>query len=277
MLTHKPSANGRSATKTGIIGLRLKTMGTAILDMPSPISSFEIGNIGAFFAPLESDDLCLVRSDERLVQRLIEVMDKLLLPCLESRSEKEFLTNRRKAWPKYLRSSRALSDTISNLLPESDVDDLSSRGISFLSEDLEKQRDVRFGGDLVDQSLFALWTMGKIRNLSRSITSAGDASDKKKDQRLHNDYVLASLWAQFHLDCVFTSIKFDKKFVPDVEDEVCDGVRASVNAYAIMREAMDLRLPKMVESSGNDLPWDTEDDELLAESMREINAFVDNA
>ena len=58
----------------------------------------------------------------------------------------------------------------------------------------------------------------------------------------------------------------------EVKEMICEGLRAAVNAYVIVKDALALRRTEpIVESAPVDLPWDEEDDELLAASMRDLN------
>ena len=63
------------------------------------------------------------------------------------------------------------------------------------------------------------------------------------DQKLNAEYQVCSLWAQFHLDSVIAAIKFKKVLGKEIQDVLCDGLRMTVNAYAVMKEALALRVP----------------------------------
>ena len=248
-------------------------MGIAVLDLPVMTdSSFGLGTIGAFYEPSDDMHASFVHSDETLLSRLMSVTDKILLSCLESRSPNEFRRSRGQLLPKYVRSLRALSDTMSNLATDDQVERMWAVSLPLLSADLEKQRDIRFGDELTDQALFTLSTLEKIRELGREIARTGKPSSRKVDRKLQAEYQMNSLWAQFHLDTMFAAMKFRKTIPATVEPLICDGLRATVNAYSIMKEALALRSTHVEEQAGQ-LPWDEEDDELLASSMREINAF----
>ena len=196
---------------------------------------------------------------------------------MESRTALEFTQARAKAWPKYIRALRALSDTMSNLVSDEQMDAQAARIFRELTDDLEKQRGVRFGSALVDQAIFSLWVLGKMRSLGSTICAVGrpHAKNKKADLELHSEFRACSLWSQFHLDCAIAAIKFRKAIPVDVQDQILDGLRALVNAYAIMKEALALRLPNLQGAPSSELPWDEEDDRLLASSMRDMNALPD--
>jgi hypothetical protein len=250
-------------------------MEMALLAMPNGVCApFEIGTLGALYEPAEIATESLIHSDERLIRNLISVLDKQLLSALDTRSPDEFAAVREKVLSRYIRALRAVTDTMSNLASQAEIEQLYESAMTVLATDIEKQRGKRFGDALTDQALFTLWTMGKIRALGREIEAVGKPSDRKADRQLHMEYQVASLWAQFHLDCVLAAIKFKKDFSEAIQASLCDGLRATVNTYAIMKEALALRLPNRLESAPADgLPWDEEDEKLLASSMRDINAF----
>lgn len=249
----------------------------AILDIPQQgVAPFVIGTVGAIFEPAMAIETKLISSDERLIRELLSMLERQLLALLASRSASEFVKVREEVWPKYVRSLRALSDTMSNLVPESELEVLSAEAVTELTSDLEKQRGVRFVNLLTDQAVFTLWTLGKIRSLGRKIHAAGKppAESRGADLVLNKEYRLCSLWAQLHLDAAFAAMKFEITVPEDVQDTICDGLRSAVNAYSIMKEALALRTPSAGVSLGVALPWDEEDDDLLASSMRDRNAFA---
>jgi len=249
-------------------------MGSAVLEMPKNVCApCEIGTLGAFFQPSVTPETTLKRSDERLIRDLVSVLDRQLIAAVDTRSESEFSAVRDRVFFRYVRALRALDDTISNLIPPDLRREVSENATSELSSDLEKQES-RLGPKLVEQSIFTLWTINKIRSLADEICAAGDvsATDKAADTILLNEYRGVSLWAQFHLDTVFAAMKFDMPVCEEIREPLCDGLRAAVNAYAVMKDALYLRRPMVEQSGANALPWDEEDDQLLDASMRDMNA-----
>ena len=249
-------------------------METAVLDMPKGVcASSEIGTLGAFFQPSPASETTLVRSDERLIGELVSVLDRQLLSAVDARSEPEFVAVRKNVLPRYVRALRALHDTATNLVSDDVVDQLSDSVMAALATDLQKQ-ELRFGKRLIEQAEFTLWTIRKMRTLSREICKAGDASTDKRqtDISLANEYCSASWWAQFHLDMLFAAMKYDRPIREKIREAVCDGLRAAVDAYAIMKDALLLRLPAAEQASPGALPWDSEDEQLLASSMRDVHA-----
>ena len=248
-------------------------MQAALLDMPSQMCPpFDVGTFGSFCGQSSSTQNILLHSDEELIRRLVLMLDNQLLAVLEARTVSEFAKVRAEIWPKYIRAHRALSDTMSNLASESKIAAISKECVAALVEDLQKQRNVRFGSRLTDQAVFAMWTLAKINALAQKVNDAGEPRDKDADLKLFAEYQLHLFWAQFHLDFVAAAMKFKKTVADDVQQATCDGLRASVKAYAILREALSLRTPPTAIPLPTTLPWDEEDEQLLASSMKDINA-----
>jgi len=252
-------------------------MGTVVFEIPKGVCPppSEIGTLGAFFQPSTTSEKKLVRSDERLIRELVGVLDRQLIAAVDTRSVLEFNSVRKNVMPRYIRALRALHDTVINLVSDEMLKSISDSIIAELADDLEKQRESRFGDKLTDQAVFTLWTIRKIGSLGREILRAGNVqSDRRQaDNALLYEYHAACLWAQFHLDVLFAAMKFDRPICEEIRETICDGLRASVDAYAIMKDALALRHPQTEETvPAVTLPWDEEDEQLLASSMRDMNA-----
>ncbi len=253
-------------------------MNVAFADMPRQVCvPFDVSTLGSFVGQSSSVQTILIQSDEELIRKLVSMLDNQLLGVLETRSILEFTKARAEIWPKYIRARRALSDTMSNLASESKMEAIAKTSSATLAADLQKQRGVRFVDVLVDQAVFTLWTFGKMGALAKIVNAAGEPLDKDVDQRLNSEYQLCLLWAQFHLDSVVAVMKFKKTVPDDIQQVICDGLRSSVNAFAILKEALSLRTSPVDVQPPATLPWDEEDERLLASSMRDINADFSNS
>ena len=243
-------------------------MATAVLEMPNGVCApIEIGTIGAFYEPSVASENKLVYSDQQLIRELVKVLDKQLLDLVDSRSPDEFYHVRDRVWPRYIRALSALLDTAANLVPNEEK--VTDSLIANLTADLTKQ-EATLGSQLVEQSIFTLWMMPKIRALGREIARAGDPPDRAADGVLLKEYLTHSLWAELHLDAIFVSLKFNRPIRESIWEPMCNGLRAAVNAYAVMKDALYLRQPKVQDETPLEgLPWDEEDQELLDSSMED--------
>src|SRR5256885_1716493 len=218
-------------------------MGTAVLELPRGVgASVEVGNLGAFFEPSPSSDEILGSKEERLIRGLLDVLEACLLAAISARNLQEFQKERKKGWPRYVRGLRALQDTFTNIVPETVREEISALAVSSLESDIQKKGEATFGELLAMQASFTLWTIGEIRVLGKEIVGkAVPETQKRQDRELVEEYQVNSLWAQFHLDCLATAIKFQRPICEEIRSEICEGLRSAVNAFAIMKDAEALR------------------------------------
>jgi hypothetical protein len=250
-------------------------MRDTLVGMPKEIcSNFELSIPGALLGPSSASETKLITSDEKLISKLMSVMDNQLLLSLESSSLEDFRERRRSVFPRYVRALRALSDTVRNLIQDSEIDRIAERAISQVGIDLERLRGTRFEDKLVDQARFTLWTLGKMSLLGRKIAEAGKPKSVRVDYERYLNCQATSVWAQFHMDSIVAAMKFGKSPNREIQMELCDGLRAIVNSYAVMKEALEAR-QQVQEDLPVSLPWDDEDEHLLVASMRDLNDFDD--
>jgi hypothetical protein len=163
---------------------------------------------------------------------------------------------------------------MANLISASELEVLSSAALTRIDADVDGSREALLGDAVADQMKFSMWIITKMRAVAHRIGEAGPprkTDDFDTDLKLNEEFALYSTWAQFHYDCVLAAMKFDRKIAPEVQTLIVDGLRAWVNACALMDQALDLRVPPL-EYPKHPLPWDEEDEELLASSMRDLDA-----
>lgn len=250
-------------------------MGTAVLEMPTRLDPpFVIGTLGALDASVSSDTTAIRRDDEKLIVQLIQVLDRQLLAFLDCRTAEECVAMRNAVWTHYVRASRALRDTVNNLVPENVLEILYASSHERIQNDIDQNRNVLFGDKVADQMEFTLWLVARMRVLAQHISAAGAPEDRDADLKLHSEFLLFMNWGQFHFDCVLAAMKFARHIREEVQEVICDGLRAWVNTSVIMEEALELRVPAIQQGQLPEgaLPWDDEDQELLDSSMKDLDA-----
>ena len=250
-------------------------MNPALLEMPTRMSQpFEAGSLGALDATASGETRIITRTDENLLRQMTENLDKKLLSVLACRTAEEFGKTRRTVWERYFRARRALGDTINLVIPKRFIETVRCATLQRISEDLERFRSVLFGEEIAEQFEFTMWTVNRIQAEARAIEKAGEPSDRNTDRGLHEDFCLYTAWGQFHFDCVLASMKFEQPIPDDIQSPIRDGLRAWVNAAAIVEEALSLRVPDDIGGVVQffEQPWNEEDDELLASSMKDLDA-----
>jgi len=203
------------------------------------------------------------------------VLDSLLVRAIEQKTAVDFVTARSAVFGDYWKATTALSGLAQVILQPRTIDRLVSESFSELEADFRGQGLIRFGAAARDQAMFTVWTLRKISRLLGKIHEAGDVPKSKKaaDSKLAGEFSFFAAWSQFHLDCMIASIRFDKAINPDILDEISEGLRGAVNAYGLVRQGAELRIP-VDEPTLAPIQWDDEDQELLASSMVDMESEV---
>ncbi len=159
----------------------------------------------------------------------------------------------------------SLGTLIKITVPERDIELLTSQSLAALEADFRNQGAAKFGAELRDRGLFTVWTLRKIRDLSRGMNSNVLASEAGRK------FASYAVWARFHIDCLIKSMKSDMPLFPAVVENIVDGLRAAVDAYAWLRIEADHISGGSAEVDYPPVQWEKEDDILLQDSMRTID------
>jgi len=249
-------------------------MESGLFEIPTREAKYEANTLGAIDAAVPGETGVIKRTDENLIRQLTRELDKQLLVVLSCRTADEFTKSRREVWDKYFRARRALNDTLNLLVPKSVIRMVSLAAAERVSEELTRYRNSLFRDEVAQQFEFTSWLVNRIQCVAHDIEKAGSPSDKDADIRLSDDFALFTAWGQFHYDCVLASMQFERPIPEKVQGSIRDGLRAWVNASAIIEEALSLRIADSQEGTVevHDQPWDDEDQELLDSSMRDLDA-----
>lgn len=241
-------------------------------------AQFEVNTLGPLDNSILQDATKIGREDGKLLRRLVEAIDKPLLAMLSCRTGDEFVETREKVWSNYFRAFRSLGDTLARVVNSKQIELASLKASEAIAEDLERFRGVLFSEQLAQQFEFSAWLVSRIQAAGHKVAQLGKAEDRESDIRLSSDFSSASAWGQFHYHCVLASMKFELSIDKGIEELIRDGMRAWVNAAAIVEEALALRTGENVgvECEFIDAPWDDEDDGLLKESMKDMEKQLSN-
>lgn len=213
---------------------------------------------------------------EDLFKGITGLLDDLLKNAIDKRTGPDFTAARGEDFAKYFSIVRALSSLVHVIVPKPVIEQLIGESFSELEAELREQGLARFGTAARDQAVFTVWTLRKISRLISKIAKSDPLSEEAKatDREFGNEFSFYAIWAQFHLDCLVASIRYDRMIRPEVLMEICDGLRAAVNAYGLIRQAVELRTTNAEEPSAAPYVWDDEDQILLDSSMREMETLV---
>lgn len=235
-----------------------------------------LGDLRAFVGlPSKRSASQLSASAEEVLKAATTILDGLLLRAIDQRTGPEFIATRSEVFGDYLKTTAALSSLVRMILKPGTIDRLVGESFCELEADLRDQGVIRFGTGAKDQAVFTVWTLRKISRLISKIATAGDVPKAKKiaDSKIAGEFSFFTAWTQFHLDCLVASIRFDKAINPEVLDAITDGLRGAVNAYGLVRQGVELRVP-IDEPALAPIQWDDEDQELLDASMSDMESEV---
>lgn len=94
--------------------------------------------------------------------------------------------------------------------------------------------------------------------------------DGQKEKEFLASFLVHALSARFNIDCLRLAMRTRHTIYPDVFPALEDGLRSVVDAYAWIRQAVDLFAPQPHPELAY-LEPDEEDKELLEESMYDLD------
>src|SRR5579864_2446393 len=205
-------------------------------------------------------------SANEMVWAVASIVDAMGLRTMEERTAEGFIKTRADVFPQYFAAMVALGSLIRITVPRNDVDWLISQSLSELEADFRDSGAQTFGSELRDRGIFTVWTLRKINDLAQEIQRTSVSQNNSEEIK---KFAVHAIWARFHIDCLVKSMRTSKPIFPDVIENIVDGLRAAVNAYAWIRQGVDSR----VGAAEPELPsvkWEDEDEILLSDSMRDI-------
>jgi hypothetical protein len=212
-------------------------------------------------------------SVDDVVKSIGELLSGLIVRVIEKRTAGDFQTAAHEAFPIYARVMIALSGVITSVVPPNVIERITAESFSELEADLRDHALLAFGASVQSQAIFTVWTLRKINDLSHQISSAHNLSNqlKERDGDFAKNFAYHVLRARFNLDCLSASMHSHQKhpIYPDVLEVLMDGLRSAVNAYAWIRQGLDLRFP-VEEPNLPAVEWDDEDRALLNASTQDM-------
>jgi len=209
-----------------------------------------------------------VTTDE-IVKGICVLINQVLRDVISTRSKKEFRDSRAKYLGRYMQMMTALGGLVSASVNEAVIERLTNEALSEIEVEFESEGHV-FGEEVREQAIFTAWTLRKINDLVQQCNSKRvEGHLQEADLAFAREYVQHVLYARFHLDCLRVSLATKVALFPEPLAEISDGLRATVDAYAWVRQGRDLRHAESADLPV-DLPWDEEQEELLQLSTSEM-------
>lgn len=216
----------------------------------------------------------LVGQATDLVREVVAVIDGLISTSIDQRTSVDFMRVREEVFPQYTSAIMALGALTRIVLTRQVIERLSAESFSEMEADFRDRGESTFGSDLTERGLFTVWTLRKIYDLAREIETAELPKDNAgEDAEKARDFLRSALWNRFHVDCLIKALRSGKPIYPEVTEQLRDGLRAAVNAYAHIRQWADLRNPRPDVDPGP-IEWTTEDQHWLNDSMADLEQTV---
>jgi hypothetical protein len=178
-----------------------------------------------------------------------DAVNQILRTAIETRSKAEFDRMLGDSFPKYAGLTMAISHFATAVIQKPVLEQLVRESICEMEADFRDKGLAAFGATVRDQTMFTVWTLRKINDLTTQIIAVPmDKAKKAEDEEFCAQFNVNALRAQFSLDCLNMALENDRAIYPEVQEELVDGLRAMVNAYTWARRGLDLRIPAQEQS-----------------------------
>jgi hypothetical protein len=253
-------------------------MNTLVLDNPAwlPVHPEGVSLLGL---PAEqSAQRSLSGSADDVLKTIAKLRDEMLLDVISRRTAEEFDEAVEAVFPSYVKLVLAFAKIAAAVARPQAIQRLANESFAELEADIREHGLASFGEDMRERAIFTVWTLRKTSDLLTLLEKAAEAgksadeSLRERDNRFHSEFLLHALLSRFHLDCLITSMRRRQPLYPDVLPIIDNGLKSAVNAYAWIKQAVDMRFP--VDES-EPLPdyWTDEDKQLVDASMGDLARY----
>lgn len=212
----------------------------------------------------------LTGSADEVVKTISTIVNEMILDVITKRTAEEFEAAAETAFPRYMALVLSFCKIAATIVPESVLARVSSESFCELEADIRENAVECFGSDIRDRAIFTVWTLRKTSDLLERLIKSKDLSGthRQKDEEFVTHFIYHALTARFNVDCLRLSMHTKRPIYPEALPFIDNGLRSAVNAYAWVKQAVDLRRASSDESLA-DYAAD-EDQELLDASMRDL-------
>ena len=184
----------------------------------------------------------LSSSAEEVVRNIATILDQLIMRAIDQRTGKDFVSLREEVFPDYAKVIIALSNIVATITPPRVIDRLVAESLNELEAEFRDHARAAFGEHIREQAIFTVWTLRKISDCSRQIISTKPSEEMKaKDSEMATMFAYHGIRTRFHLDCLTASMRHQRPIYPEVLEQISSGLRSVVDAYAWIRQGLELR------------------------------------
>ncbi|SRR5258706_6020607 len=193
--------------------------------------------------------------------RLLEDVSFQVANCPTATDFREYRTS---VFPSYVDLMAALGSVVRAKLNPSDLPGLIEA--SFSEMEAAFSSGSYFSDETRQEILFCVTTLKSAHRWLPHLLSNQPLDDevRQENMKLARSFTSAATWANFHLVALRMAQGRDQNVVPEVQQELLDGLRHAVMAYSYVRQALDLR--HVLDDRYAEeivIPWDG-DDQVLA-------------
>lgn len=246
-------------------------MGTAVI-VPEEIrvKSSELLELSGLPSEREQAPKQLSNSANEIVRAVVSVIDDMITVAMGCRTAEDFAAARTKVFPRYFSAMAALGALIRITVSKHAIARLLNESLCELEADFRESGAAIFGAELRDRGLFTVWTLRRINELAEKMQKISAKDGVSSDEETARKFASYALWSRFHIDCLVKAMRTGTPIFPEVVESIVDGLRAAVDAYGWIRQAVNDHTG-VVEPDLPAVPWEAEDEVLLSDSMRDLD------
>lgn len=223
----------------------------------------------SIFSPVGvAEESAVERLSKRLADaaaNLFELLDEISDQISNCRSAKEFHAFREEVFPYYSHLMSGLGSIMNAKITPSDLSSMIESSFDRLEAKFSSEYSkTYFGAEAYYEIRFCVSTLrGASRWLPYIIAHKVSEERRTQDREIAGNYHSAATWTNFHLAGLVMALNDKQPMMPDVLQELLDGLRHSVMVYAYVRQALDLRnvlAERYTEPLA--ITWDAEDEAL---------------
>jgi len=198
-----------------------------------------------------------------VIKLLVMEMDGVAIPLIHCRNRREFESVLKEQFPSYVKLSTAIANVVRSVVKDSDHARLVQDGLDDIEKKFCAEENTYLGADEKREIMFSLATLKKaFRLIPELLSRPVPAEAVEREKQLAGTFGICTILFQLHLQCLIVAIDRKESLNPEVLEEIIEGLRGSVMAYATIRQALELRgfsASRYSESLGT-IPWDKEDE-----------------
>jgi hypothetical protein len=224
-----------------------------------PVSPFN-----AFSLMGESAFMRLTTPIADIAERINEQLQDMAVQVTGCLSASDFKQLRDELFPKFLKLVIAQNNVVLAKIDKAELPQLIQLSFTDLENTFATAGIDYFTDDEHKEILFSISTLKSATRLVPQILGTKTSEElMEQDIKLSSEFFVHVNWSMFHLMGLAHVLGRNKIIVPEVFQEMLDGLRSSVMAYAAIRQALDLRNALAERYSGDiSASWDEEDEAL---------------